>query len=150
MAIPEFRADGWLPEGHHAASLEEVQARFGGSPGTQRAAVMSKLSAWIASIKRKGLTGMLVLDGSFISSKAEPGDFDVLLVYDDQFEEVAEADAEAAALINYSACKSDGFDVLCFARASLDSPRGSLANPLEVWDFDGKTKSRKGVLEVRL
>ena len=150
MAIPEFRADGWLPEGHHAASMDEVEVRFGGSSGSQRATVMAKFKAWTAALKRKGITGMLVLDGGFISSKENPKDFDVLLVYDDSLEETMQSDAEAAALINYATCKEHGFDVFAFARTSLDAPRVLLAHPLEIWDLDGTTKSRKGVLEVQL
>ncbi len=150
MAIPDFRADGWLPEGHHTASMDEIEARFGGSSGSQRAAVMIKFKTWTAALKEKGIAGMLVLDGGFISSKERPTDFDVLLVYDDRFEEVMQLDAEAAALINYTSCRENGFDVFAYARTSLNAPRVLLANPLEIWDLDGTTKSRKGVLEVRL
>ena len=60
MAIPEFRADGWLPEGHHAASMDEVEARFGGSPGSQRAAVMGRFKTWTAAIKGKGVDTIAV------------------------------------------------------------------------------------------
>ena len=111
---------------------------------------MGKFKTWTAALKGKGITGMLVLDGGFISSKENPSDFDVLLVYDDHLEEVMQSDAEAAALINYTTCKKSGFDVFAYARTSLNAPRVLLANPLEIWDLDGTTKSRKGVLEVQL
>lgn len=150
MAIPQFRDDGWLPQGHHAASIDQVEARFGGDPGSPRATVMNKLKAWTGALRDKGVRGLLVLDGSFISSKRNPGDFDVLLIYDDEFEQIMEADAEAASLIDYATCKGHGFDVLAYARSSLDAPRVLLANPLEVWDVDGTTKTKKGVLEVQL
>ena len=36
MALPAFREDGWLPEGHHAATWQEVALRFGGEPSSRR------------------------------------------------------------------------------------------------------------------
>ena len=43
MPVPEFRPDGWLPEGYHPATWDEIAARFGGAPGSPRAAVLSGL-----------------------------------------------------------------------------------------------------------
>ena len=40
MPLPDFRSDGWLPEGHHAATREEIIAVFGGEPGSHRAVLM--------------------------------------------------------------------------------------------------------------
>ena len=40
MAIPAFRDDGWLPDGHHSATWEEVIAVFSGQPGSRREHVM--------------------------------------------------------------------------------------------------------------
>ena len=37
MPLPEFRPDGWLPEGHHPANWEEIVLRFGQGEGSGRA-----------------------------------------------------------------------------------------------------------------
>ena len=36
MPVPEFRPDGWLPEGHHPATWDEITVRFGGVSGCRR------------------------------------------------------------------------------------------------------------------
>lgn len=82
MPLPEFREDGWLPEGHYGAPWEEVTDRFGGSPGSRRERLLQVLLSWRDEAREKGISGLLLLNGSFISSKEEPGDFDALLVYD--------------------------------------------------------------------
>ena len=69
MSLPAFRDDGWLPEGHHAATWEEIAAVFGGSPGSHRAVVFSSLLAWRDAVRGKGMSGLLILNGSFISQK---------------------------------------------------------------------------------
>jgi len=70
MPLPEFRSDGWLPEGHHPATWDEIAACFGGAPGSRRAAVLSGLLSWRDAVRDQGMGGQLILDGSFISDKA--------------------------------------------------------------------------------
>lgn len=36
MPIPSFRADGWLPDGHHIATWEEIIERFRGEAQSRR------------------------------------------------------------------------------------------------------------------
>ncbi len=80
MPLPEFRPDGWLPEGHHPTTWDEIAARFGGPLSSRRAAVLSGLLEWRAAMRAKGMGGRLILDGSFISEKAAPGDFDLFFL----------------------------------------------------------------------
>ena len=80
LPIPPFWNDGWLPLGHHATSWEELVARFGGALGTRRVFLTSKLLELHDTLRLLGVTGYLLLNGSYISTKPEPEDFDVLLV----------------------------------------------------------------------
>ncbi len=80
MPLPEFRPNDWLPEGHHPTTWDEIAARFGGPPGSRRAAVLSGLLEWRDAVRAKGMGGRLILDGSFISKKAAPGDFDLFFL----------------------------------------------------------------------
>ena len=105
MVLPEFREDGWLPEGHHATSWEEVVERFGGSPGSRRERVLHGLLDWRDRARGKGISGWIILDGSFVSAKENPGDFDVLVIFDDHAYELMENDVEAKELLDYSSCK---------------------------------------------
>lgn len=146
MTLPDFREDGWLPEGHHNASWEEVEEKFGGSLGSRRERVLSGLLDWKNKLLAKGISGFVVLDGSFVSAKANPGDFDVLIVMDDQVRGLLENDVEAQRLVEYSWCKKVGFDMLPFFASTISQNPGFL----EVWDEDSRTGVKKGVLEVAL
>lgn len=76
--IPEFQSDGNLPPGLHAASLREIETRFGGNAARSRQLDLLRevVSASLVypSIKR------VLLWGSFVTSKAEPNDLDYSLV----------------------------------------------------------------------
>ncbi len=149
MALPDFREDGWLPEGHHAATWQEVALRFGGGPDSQRAAILSSLLQWRDAVRAKGMAGTLVLDGSFISRKEVPGDFDLVFSYDEVTEESVREDSEARALTDYQRCREMGFLGDIFALpASLQkfSPQFS---GLNMFDFD-RQGIAKGVVEVIL
>jgi len=103
---------------------------------------------WRDEARVKGISGRLVLNGSLISAKEDPSDFDALLVVEDEAQEVLENDIEARGLLQYSECKTRGFDLLYYFAATVgDYP--SLAG-LDVWDRDKVTGKLKGVLEVEL
>lgn len=146
MPLPEFREDGWLPEGHYDASWEEVADRFGGSAGSQREQVLHGLLGWRDEARGKGISGMLVLNGSFISAEGNPSDFDALLVFDEHTRELLENDLEAEGLLNYSHCKNRGFDLLILSANVVSNDPGMI----RVWDRDKRTGEPKGVLEVVL
>ncbi len=88
MPIPAFRDDGWLPEGHHAATWDEIADALGGEPGSVRATVLAGLLAWRDAVRAKGLSGLVILDGSFVSAKPNPGDFDLLFLFDEASESI--------------------------------------------------------------
>ncbi len=146
MTLPDFREDGWLPEGHYDSTWEELIDRFGGSPGSKRERVLHELLNWRDGLRAKGVSGFIVLDGSFVSAKEAPGDFDVLLVMDEHVHDLLENDVEASNLVDYSWCKKAGFDMLPFFANTIDQ------NPdyLRVWDVDDRIGVHKGVLEVAL
>ena len=61
--IPEFRRDGQLPAGIHLAEWTEFQQRFGQMPRREHL------------LKPAGCQAVYI-DGSFVTTKPEPGDFD--------------------------------------------------------------------------
>lgn len=71
--IPNFTKEGILPPGIHYASFEEVKKRY--STNSYRVKLLTGLSEAIDSLKLAGCK-MVFLDGSFISNKEFPGDFD--------------------------------------------------------------------------
>lgn len=149
MPLPDFRPDGWLPEGHHSTSWDEIIARFDGAPDSRRAAVLSGLLQWRDAVRAKGMGGWLILDGSFISNKAAPGDFDCIFVYDEASLTVLAEDAEASDLLRHTTIK-DRFngDVFVYSYTSVrDSPAFCRTDG---FDQEKITRKPKGVVEVVL
>lgn len=79
MPLPDFDAQGDLPEGLYEASLEEVLFRFGtGSEARQHAsALLQRIHAQVAAT---GKLERFVVFGSYVTSKPEPRDVDLVLV----------------------------------------------------------------------
>ena len=149
MPLPPFRSDNWLPKGHHVTDWEEIIAIFGGVSGSKRAQVLENLLEWRNSVRAIGLTGLLILDGSFISAKPEPGDFDTIFVMDTGVESILAQDVESALLVNYVYCKQRGWgDIFMFSEAA--TRQFPQMCRLDGFDHDKITKQPKGVVEVRL
>lgn len=62
-----------LPPGIHDATLEEIEARF--ATNERRRALFEGFARGVQSLKDAGCT-VVYLDGSFVSDKPNPGDFD--------------------------------------------------------------------------
>ena len=72
--IPEpHPATGYLPPGDHKASWGEVVGRFGGN--ARRAWLIEGLMAACRNLSTAGCRELL-LDGSFVTTKVLPGDYD--------------------------------------------------------------------------
>lgn len=148
MGLPEFRADGWLPDGHHAAAWDEIETRLGGETASPRARIMERLLTWRDALKVRQITGQLILNGSFVSAKPAPGDVDCIFVNDDIVGERLKTDAEARRLMDYEACRQSGLgDIFVFpANVVRDFPAFCR---LDAFDFD-KSGIPKGVVETRI
>ena len=71
--IPPFGDDGLLPPGVHWATWEELRARFGTTPHRRR--LLAGLRAALESLASVGCKSAYI-DGSFVTAKNIPGDFD--------------------------------------------------------------------------
>jgi Family of unknown function (DUF6932) len=71
--IPPFQSDGNLPPGVHAAIWEEIADRFGSTPQRQR--LLAGLKTALDALRAAGCR-RIYLDGSFVTAKRTPGDFD--------------------------------------------------------------------------
>ena len=75
--IPDFRDDGYLPEGLYVATEAEVTFRFGShTPRRKRLAL--RLRRWI-DLARAVSARRLFVDGSFVTAKPEPNDVDAVV-----------------------------------------------------------------------
>jgi hypothetical protein len=71
--LPDFTDAGLLPPGLHLASWNEVGVRFGGT--AQRRWLLEGLLAAAQHLRAAGAV-RLWLDGSFVTTKPEPADWD--------------------------------------------------------------------------
>lgn len=81
MPIPALDDRGVLPPGVHDCSLEELEARFGRFQGSDRRMdLCARLAAFCREARGSPLIVEVLVDGSFVTSKEEPNDVDLLLV----------------------------------------------------------------------
>ena len=92
--IPEFRADGYLPEGLYLCSEAEIMFRFGSS-SPQRRRLALRIRRWI-ELARMLSALRLLIDGSFVTAKDEPHDVDVVILLPADFQQRIEQGVEAA------------------------------------------------------
>jgi hypothetical protein len=71
--VPEFDEAGVLPAGIHDATWDELTTRFGTSP--HRRQLLVGLKRALDSLRSAGCRRAYV-NGSFVTAKDEPGDFD--------------------------------------------------------------------------
>ena len=71
--IPEFGADGNLPPGVHNATWPEIVSRFGATP--QRRILLGGLLRALQALRAAGCRRAYI-DGSFVTSKMVPADYD--------------------------------------------------------------------------
>jgi hypothetical protein len=141
MPIPAFRADGYLPEGVHLATEQEVTARFGqATPGRQR--LMERVAEWLTLARAVGARRFL-LDGSFVTTRREPGDVDAVCWLPSNFGiQCHMGIAEAVRLDQILTTRVPGELFTAFDQADWDNWCGFFSQAL-----DGQ---RKGVVEVIL
>ena len=71
--LPPLDKEGYLPPGVHSATWDEVCDAFGDNPYRDR--LLAGLRAALENLKLAGCT-TVYLDGSFVTEKEIPGDFD--------------------------------------------------------------------------
>ncbi|MEX2216915.1 MAG: hypothetical protein WD768_22570 [Phycisphaeraceae bacterium] len=76
--IPPFNDNGYLPPGLHPATLDEIEARFGLETEIRR--VQMESLRWLVDLAWKAGVERVVVNGSFVTDKAEPNDVDCALL----------------------------------------------------------------------
>jgi hypothetical protein len=94
MAIPPLNEEGLLPPGIHDCTFEELESVFGQNqwitdtePGyrrqklnTQRSKLCERLQAYLEEWRRLEQGVEILVDGSFVTSKPDPNDIDLIVV----------------------------------------------------------------------
>lgn len=77
MSIPNLE-NKYLPPGIHDCNFLELKYNFGNN--NKRIELIDKLTKYILKVQKVGLTGWLIINGSFVTSKDFPNDIDVVLI----------------------------------------------------------------------
>jgi hypothetical protein len=76
MAIPDWNDFGVLPDGIHDCNVDELRDRLGYNE--HRAALMEGLERTLEWLQTMPPIHSLIVDGSFVTDKAMPGDIDAV------------------------------------------------------------------------
>ena len=81
MPIPDLTEHGYMPEGVHDCSVEEIESRFGQFQRSDcRCRLFARLKEYLRQAQASGLVKAVIIDGSFVTEKEEPNDVDVIVV----------------------------------------------------------------------
>lgn len=95
--IPQFDNRGFLPQGLHDTSIQEIRSALGFTP--HRSRLIDGLDRFVHIWNASGFVDYAVIDGSFVTSKPEPGDIDMLLI---PIDGAIESDGFVALSLSYS------------------------------------------------
>ena len=146
--IPSMLEEGLLPTGIHDCSVIEVKDRFGKfQKSDQRCQLFSRLESFIEEVRKTKLIVEVIIDGSFVTSKDEPGDVDLVVVLSAEHDVGAEIlPCEYNLLSNRRVRKRYGFDILVAQEGHPEH-----AKYIEFFmQVKGKPDFEKGVLRIRL
>lgn len=142
--IPPLTREGWLPPGIHWASWDEFVERFGGSP--HREILLSGLKAAMENLEGAGCREIYI-DGSFVTHKAKPRDFDACWSadgVDDRLIDSLLLDFSGGRAGMKEKYKGDLF--IAEAQADFESGRRFL----EYFQRDKRTGKPKGIVGIKL
>jgi hypothetical protein len=145
MPLPLLNSKGELPEGVHQATMDEVLTQFGGRT-PHRQAVTARLQRIFQLARATGKLARLVIFGSYVTSKPNPNDVDVVLVMDDSFDLPA-CDAETRSLFDHMDAEEEFGASIFWIRPSMLIFEG-LETFIAHWQRT-RGGARRGIVEVR-
>jgi hypothetical protein len=141
--IPECKSNGLLPPGIHRGSWNEFKQRFGYTP--HRRKLLSGLKAAVRNLKSAGCRRIFV-NGSFVTSKEQPNDFDALWDIDGVDPEKLDP-----VLLDFSerrAAQKVKYFGEFFPAQMVETSSGRLF--LDFFQSDKETGMPKGIVEINL
>ena len=138
----------------HTCTLEEIAGRFGRfERSTRRQRLTEALERYVNEVRALGVADALIIDGSYVTTKPEPNDIDMILVLRNELQlgkesTPAEYNVGSTRIVR----RRFGFDVLTVVQ---DSARYveymELFSRIRRADPDLRTgQANKGVLRIQL
>lgn len=80
MTAPTALEDGWLPDGVHDTTVDELKARFGVVKSSdRRPRLFTKLIEYLSELQQWKISDLVFVDGSFVSERPDPNDIDLVV-----------------------------------------------------------------------
>ena len=141
--MPEFDDSGRLPAGVHAATWKQVVSCLGFTARRKR--LLEGLHEALRLLRAAGCR-LAYLDGSFVTAKTEPGDFDVCWAMDGVDEEVLDP-----IFLDFSNPRAGQEQRFLGALFPADMPEGATGKTfLEFFQTHKETGGRKGIVAIDL
>ena len=138
-----MNSDGELPEGIHTATLREIARAFG-SASAYRDLLFQRIQRLHEIASATGQLVRFVVYGSFVTSKPNPNDVDVFMVFDDTFDASAYG-GEVAILLDHAAADAHfGASVFWLRRPAAF---GGEQATIEFWQTK-RDGGQRGIVEV--
>jgi hypothetical protein len=141
--IPGFNRDGRLPPGIHWADLQEIESRFGFSERRRR--LLGGLRSALEALRAAGCRKVYI-DGSFVTVKHEPGDYDAC--WDIEGVQVESLDAVFLDFSNSRRAQKKKYLGEFFPAQMPEGASGRLF--LEFFQMDKETGKSKGIVGLNL
>ncbi len=100
MLLPGFGETGDLPPGVHSATLDEVIGRFGAGSRQREDCARRLIHIYELALRTRRLQRFVIF-GSYVTTKINPNDVDVVLVMDDAFN-LEECPTESRGLFDHA------------------------------------------------
>jgi hypothetical protein len=144
--IPDFEKNGNLPPGVHWAEWEEFKEIFGTNLTRQR--MVDGLELAMTQLKAAGCR-TIYIDGSFVTSKQKPGDFDAC--WEDNGVDINYLESIAPALFNFALRRAEQkikYKGEIFPSNYPANDSGTAY--IDFFQFDTRTNTRKGIIAIDL
>ena len=143
MALPEFTDEGDLPVGVHSATLAEALIRLG-TISERRKLLALRLERIYHIATQTGKLARFVVFGSFVTDKLDPGDVDVFMIMEDNFD-IASLTGEAVLMFDHSTAQ-DHFGCSVFWVRRMAALGGEQA-AIEDWQIK-RDGTERGIVEI--
>ncbi|TRZ68047.1 MAG: hypothetical protein D4S02_04310 [Rhodocyclaceae bacterium] len=144
MMLPPLNSTGDLPPGIHRTAWDEIEHRFG-KGARRRSRALAKLRHLHELAARTGALERFLIFGSFVSSKAEPRDVDIVLVMKNEFR-LEDAPRESRTLFSHPDAEARFGASVFWVRQGM-FPDELMKEFLETWQIK-RDGSQRGLLEV--
>lgn len=114
LMIPPLNDQGYLPEGVHECTIEEVTIRFGTfQVSDRRPRLWAKFAEFLDELKTCDFLEAVLVDGSFVTGTQTPNDIDLILVVTPGFDFSVELSPSAYNSLSQRRVRSRfGFDIV--------------------------------------